>query len=97
MFSVLLICFLAIKYVLRFIIPDTPEVAVTINKRHKVVVDRVIKGFKGSTTKMYKTAPFNFNIGGVVYNYNQEGEDLLRQYKAKEQNQASIDIPQQNL
>ncbi len=44
-FSSLLITFLALKYFLRFIIPDTPESVLILNKRHKVAVDRVVKGF----------------------------------------------------
>ena len=63
----MLVVFLAVKYFLRFIIPDTPENALIINKRHIVSVDRVIKGFGKSKSKIYKTAKLNLNIGGVNY------------------------------
>jgi len=52
---------------LRFVISDTPENALIINKRHIVSVDRVIKGFGKSKSKIYKTAKLNLNIGGVNY------------------------------
>lgn len=45
LFSSLLIIFLATKYFFRFIIPDTPEIALILNKRHKVAVDTVVRGF----------------------------------------------------
>lgn len=52
-FVALLITFLATKYFLRFIIPDTPEGAMIINKRHAVAIDRLVKGFGNSTAKLY--------------------------------------------
>ena len=39
----LLVTFLAIKYFIRFIIPDVPESAMILNKRHQYAVDRVVK------------------------------------------------------
>jgi anoctamin-10 len=42
-FSILLVVFLGIKYFIRFIIPDAPESAMILNKRHQYAVDRVVK------------------------------------------------------
>jgi anoctamin-10 len=42
-FSILLVVFLGTKYFIRFIIPDAPESAMILNKRHQYAVDRVVK------------------------------------------------------
>ncbi len=76
----LLIVFLALKYFLRFIIPDEPESALIVNKRHKVAVDRVVKGFQKSKSRIYKTARLNFNIGGVNYDHGKQDADLLNAF-----------------
>ena len=76
-FSVILVTFLAIKYFIRFIIPDQPETASILLKRHQYVSDRVIKvedndifirGFEKSNSKNLKPVRVNINIGGVNYN-----------------------------
>lgn len=42
-FSVLLIVLLASKYLIRFIVPDEPESAIILNKRHRYAEDKVVK------------------------------------------------------
>ncbi|KAM3139399.1 hypothetical protein pb186bvf_008424 [Paramecium bursaria] len=67
LFSILLVVFLALKYLIRFLVPDEPESARILNKRHQYVVDRVVKGFSQSGQKTYTPARLNMKIGGVLY------------------------------
>jgi len=42
MFVGLLIIFMTIKYIFRFLIDDVPESVFIINQRHKFAVDRIV-------------------------------------------------------
>lgn len=54
------------KYFIRFIVPDEPESALILNKRHRYVVDKVIKGFQSIRYKQYNPAKPQFiSIGGI--------------------------------
>jgi anoctamin-10 len=44
-FTILLIAFLAVKYLIRFLIPDEPAEALILNKRHEFVVEKAVKVF----------------------------------------------------
>ena len=73
-FVILLVTFLAIKFVIRFLVPDTPESANLISQRHKNAVDRVSKGIKKSYGKLYKPTRTNLRVGGVIYKEMDEGK-----------------------
>lgn len=45
-FYVVLVSFLVLKYVIRFIIPSYPESATILNARHRCIVDKVVKVIK---------------------------------------------------
>ncbi|KRX07124.1 hypothetical protein PPERSA_09338 [Pseudocohnilembus persalinus] len=64
-FCTLLIVFLAIKYLFRYLIPDSPEIADLINKRHQNAIDRVVKGFVKKQNNNYEISQVNFSMGGL--------------------------------
>ena len=78
-FVVLLVVFLTLKYVIKFIIPDVPHEAIILNRRHKFKVERTVKGFRKGKSSGYKPARVNLNVGGVVYDHlTDEKDNLLR-------------------
>jgi len=61
----MLIGFLALKYLIKFLIPDVPEKAFIINKRNQVAVERIIKGFKKTGSSFYTAGKLTFEIDGI--------------------------------
>lgn len=53
-FSTLLVVFLGLKYLIRFLVPDEPESARILGKRHQYVVERVVKGFASAGADSYQ-------------------------------------------
>ncbi|CAD8105641.1 unnamed protein product [Paramecium primaurelia] len=84
-FSVLLVVFLALKYFIRFLVPDEPESATILNKRHQYVVDKVVKGFAQTGQKSYTPAKINLKIGGVIYS--QQVSQIFNQDESSNRNE----------
>ncbi|EGR33655.1 hypothetical protein IMG5_047010 [Ichthyophthirius multifiliis] len=64
-FISLLFGFLFIKYLLRFLIPDVPEKALIINKRHQISIDKIIKGFQKKKIRTYYIGKIQTEINGI--------------------------------
>ena len=43
-FIILISTFLAVKFFIRFVVPDVPESAYIINTRHSIAVDKILRG-----------------------------------------------------
>ncbi|CAD8202207.1 unnamed protein product [Paramecium octaurelia] len=63
-FSTLLIVFLTLKYIIRFLVPDEPAEALVLNRRHEFVVEKAVKGFQTESNARYLIQKINRQIGG---------------------------------
>ncbi|CAD8121664.1 unnamed protein product [Paramecium sonneborni] len=74
-FSTLLIVFLTLKYIIRFLVPDEPAEALLLNKRHEFVVEKAVKGFQTESNARYLMQNVNRRIGGPKQIISSEEED----------------------
>ena len=65
-FTIFLLLFLGIKYLAMVFIPDIPNNVSMIKKRHKIIVERVVKGFNNEIKDKVKQCKPAIKIAGVI-------------------------------
>ncbi|CAD8200754.1 unnamed protein product [Paramecium pentaurelia] len=73
-FTTLLIVFLTLKYIIRFLVPDEPAEALVLNRRHEFVVEKAVKGFQTESNARYLMQKINRQIGGPKETISSEEE-----------------------
>ncbi|CAK70527.1 unnamed protein product (macronuclear) [Paramecium tetraurelia] len=66
-FPVILVSFLVLKYIIRFVIPSYPESARILTARQKCIIDKAVKGFSSQNSKPLTKTNFYSKIGNVSY------------------------------
>ncbi len=67
-FIILLVVFLGIKFCIRSLVPDVPEKASTLLKRHQYIIEKVGQGSQSIGRKGFKPIrSYDGTIGGVRY------------------------------
>jgi hypothetical protein len=59
LFIILISSFLAVKFFIRYLVPDVPESANIINIRHSIAVDKILRGLSKSRSMTYKPSMIN--------------------------------------
>ncbi|CAD8114697.1 unnamed protein product [Paramecium sonneborni] len=66
-FPAILVSFLVLKYIIRFVIPSYPESARILTARHQCIIEKSVKGFSSQNSKPMTKTNFYSKIGNVSY------------------------------